>query len=108
MNLIPSIVSAVALALTASQYFADGEPAPSPIDMGTTYAQTYTGPTPEPFTPTETITLDAPVPYAPTVTPGVVTYRGHTRRAFSVDGVVYLSRTGLRAGPRVASTFHLS
>lgn len=107
MNLVPSAIIAAVL-LTASPAVADDQPAPSPIEMGTTYVQTYTGPTPEPFIPSETITLDAPVPYAPTVTPGVVTYRGHTRRAFSVDGVVYLSRTGLRAGPRVAATFHLS
>lgn len=96
-----------ALALTASPAAADEAPMPTPGPiMGTIYVQTYDGPAPTPIAYVEVITMDEPVAYAPTITPGVVTYRGKVRRAVSIDGVIYLA-TGLRVGPRVAASFHM-
>lgn len=63
---------------------------------------------PEPFTPSETLNLGPSTAAVNTVTlEGVVTYRGHVRRAIYRDGVVYLARNGLRLGPRAAATFRI-
>lgn len=104
-TILASLVTAIVL--TAAPAAADETPAPSPVDMGTIYVQTYEGPAPEVTIPSEVITMDAPVAYSPVIARGVVAYRHQVRRAFTVDGVVYLTRTGVRVGPRTAATFHL-
>lgn len=105
---LAAAVLVAALAVPTAAQADETTPIPDPIEMGTTVSQTYFGPAPEPMPYTITITnLDAPEPWHPNVLAGVVTYRHHLRRAVSVDGQVYLARSGVRVGPRVAATFRL-